>query len=142
METRACHEHKPQNEVKSDLKVFLSGFVRFAYLDFYKWRCFFHLNLMGAEALGKVSWPIAGEHNCTNWHLSFYNDYKMYIWVYCGATDKGLLWKVGLTYIHLQFAFEGQYNSIIAFLVLIISMCLWQHTIQNLGMMDYCILGS
>lgn len=142
METRACHEHKPQNEVKSDLKVFSSSFVRFAYLDFYKWRCFFHLNLMGAEALGKVSWPIAGEHNCTNWHLSFYNDYKMYIWVYCGATDKDLLWKVGLTYIHLQFAFEGQYNSIIAFLVLIISMCSWQHTIQNLGMMDYCILGS
>lgn len=46
METHACHENnKMQNElvfgVKSDLNVFLSGFVRFAYLDFYKWRFFF-----------------------------------------------------------------------------------------------------
>lgn len=124
METHASHENKLQNElvfgVKSDLNVFLSGFVRFTYLDFYKWRIFFHLNLMGAEAVFKVSWPIAGEHNCTNWHVSFYNMTTKCTFAYTAvqrkhykfSQNKGLLWQVGLTHIQLQFAFEGQYNSL------------------------------
>lgn len=81
---------------------------------------FFHLNLMGAEAVFKVSWPIAGEHNCTNWHVSFYNMTTKCTFAYTAvqrkhykfSQNKDLLWQVGLTHIQLQFAFEGQYNSL------------------------------
>lgn len=66
-----------------------------------------HLNLMGAEALGKVSWPIAGEHNCTNWHVSLYNMTTKCTFEYTEvqrknykfSQNKGLLWQVGLTLI-------------------------------------------
>lgn len=78
---------------------------------------FSHSNLMGAEASGKVSWPIAGEHNCTNWHVTFYNMSTKCTFAYTAvqrknvtiSQNKGFLW---LSWSVWKFAFEGQYNSL------------------------------